>query len=695
MTVPSKRAEHLSIGTLIVTLVFFAVTLILGKFSNFFSIYAASWMILGSALVWFVLLVQFHQRATAEREKLDVRQSADSESAIFEAEGEKASVFALAQKRLQTLEKWFLPLFSAIIAAYQIAMGLYLMQAGQGQSFLEPRRPLLCAVIMLAVAFISFLFSRYATGMASEKPWKPLRAGGSHLLAVAVLSFLLGVGLALAYFDITAVNTVIKWVIPAVMIVIGIETALNVILDIYRPRDKTRYSRAAFDSRLLGTINEPGGLFHTAAEAIDYQFGFKVSQTWFYRLLEKAILPLLLFAAVTFYLMTCVVVIGPEEQAVVEHFGNPLINPAKESSAKNVRLLEPGLALKWPWPIDIAYKYPTKKVSSLSIGYVPRIDPETGQKQREPLLWGKSHYKEEYNLLVATEQSPGSLADGAVPVSLVRAAVPVHYKIKDIYCFLYNHNNTEEILESICYRELTRFAAGSKIEVGIPGEQDKSPVHSLLGAGRAEAKQVLTERIQKAADQADLGVEIVFVGLQGIHPPPDVAKDYQDVIGAVQTKQALILDSHAHRNKVLSVLTGSVENADELYQLVLRYQEAQSSGDEEKSRKLAEKIDEAFASAEGTIFETLRTSQSYAFEQAALARADGLRFEGQLKAYYAAPAIFKKAQRLAAFEDSLENTRKYVVVADPNDSQVYIVDVTEKLTPSLYDISGLQESSEK
>jgi hypothetical protein len=46
-------------------------------------------------------------------------------------------------------------------------------------------------------------------------------------------------------------------------------------------------------------------------------------------------------------------------------------------------------------------------------------------------------------------------------------------------------------------------------------------------------------------------------------------------------------------------------------------------------------------------------------------------------------------------EEALENIRKYVVVADQNDAQVFIFDAQEKLTPSLYEISGLQESNKK
>ena len=52
-------------------------------------------------------------------------------------------------------------------------------------------------------------------------------------------------------------------------------------------------------------------------------------------------------------------------------------------------------------------------------------------------------------------------------------------------------------------------------------------------------------------------------------------------------------------------------------------------------------------------------------------------------------------QKLAVFENIPDSIRKYVIVAEPNDTQVTIIDLQEKLTPDLYDIVGLEESSEK
>jgi len=696
MTVSSKRPEHVALVSLILSVVFFGIAFFLGRWSGFFAITAVSWLSLSAALIWLVLVIQFHQRALAEQEKLDMGQLARDEQAstIFQAKGERAALFAVAQRRLQILEKWFIPIFSVLIAVYQIGVGLYLLKGAQAWADLskaapgaevELKPPLLCAVCMMAIAFVSFLISRYATGMSAQPQWKPLRAGGSFLLGIAVLCFALAIGLALAQFEINIVVVVINFVVPILLVVLGVETALNFVLDIYRPRLKGRYGRSAFDSRLLGIINEPGGILRSAADAIDYQFGFKVSQTWFYKLLEKAIVPLVLFAGVTLYLLSCVVVVDPNEEAIIEHFGNP-VNDANE-----VRLAGPGLTFKWPWPIDIAYKYPTKKVTELNIGFVPKTDPETGEVIREPLLWGKAHHEAEYHLLVASEQTGTTSEAGAVPVSLVVAAVPVQYRIKDLYHFIYNHSQPEKLLESICYRELAKFAASARIEV----DNEADMAHSLLGAGKNQAKRILTNNIQKAADEAGLGVEIVFLGLQGIHPPPEVAPDYQKVVGAVQKKQALILRAQAERNKTLSTLVGSVEDADELYNLAARYQQAEEADRPENVNELGRQLDAAFAKAKGDIFKALRESQSYAFEKAILAEAAGRRFASQLKAYEAAKEIYRREQVLTALEESLEKVRKYVVVADPNDKQVIIIDLTEEQTPSLYDLGVLEESSEQ
>ena len=678
MNLSPRKAKTVSVIAFVLSLFFFIFTLVLGAFSATLSMYLLSWQILAGVLVWGVLIAQFYQRTLAEQEKLDAGQlsKAADEGTIFSGGADRMAMMAVAQKRLVFLEKWVVPVSAVLIGIYQVVMGLLLFQGKvlkDTPEWSNPKNLLLSAVLMATVSFIAFLFSRYATGMSAETAWKPLRAGGSYLLATALLGFALAISLALAQFKHSQGLAVLGYVIPLLLMLLGVEVVLNAILDVYRPRVAGQYSRAAFDSRILGMFNEPGGILHTVSHTIDYQFGFQVSQTWFYKLLEKAIFPLILFALLILYLMSSFVVIGPGQAGVVERYGVP------------VRDLEPGLHLKCPWPIEIVYVHPVDQIQRFSIGY----KEGEADKEKKAFLWGEKHYEEEYNLLIAVQTDSSSDDIGAAPVSIVQASVPVLFRISDVRKYIFNHRDSRELLEAICYRELTRYAASAKIETDDTASNGQK---SLLGAGRIEAAEELKRRIQNAVNEADLGVEIVLLGLQGVHPPPEVAKEYEDVVASVQEKQAMVLNALAEKNRILTELGGSIAEVDALYNLALEFERSKELGDEQKTEQLKNELQVAFGRVKGRVFRTLREAESYAFERVNLARGEGLRFNGQLQAYHASPEIYKKLQRLMTLEETLGGVRKYVVVTDDEDAQVYIVDLQEKLKQSLYDMDmGLEE----
>jgi regulator of protease activity HflC (stomatin/prohibitin superfamily) len=687
MTLSSKRPEQVAWVALILSLVFFGLAFFLGRWSGFHALSAVGWQSLAAAFIWLVLAIQFHQRSLAEQEKLDMNQLArEKTSATIFQKGETSILLAAAQRRLEVLEKWFVPIFAGLIAAYEIGIGVYLFKGVPSGPDVKTQQPLVCAIVATAIAFIGFLMSRYATGMSAEPRWKPLRAGGSFFLGLALLCFTLAIALALVHFQIPLLVSILNYVAPVLLLVLGAETGLNLIFDLYRPRLKGQYSRAAFDSRLLGTINEPGGIFRSVAVAMDYQFGFQVSQTWFYKLLEKAIIPLILFSAATLYLASCLVVVGPSEEGIVERFGRPT------TADGQVRHIGPGLHFKLPWPMDIAYLHPTGQVLDLHIGYVPRLDASGMAIPETKLLWGQTHYEKEHDLMVSTDYTPADVAEGpavgAVPVSLVKVNMPVQYRIKDLRRYVYGHSNPGKLLEDICYRELARLAGGANVDTENGGEQN------LFGGGRTRAKAILTERVQKAADDEGLGVEVVFVGLHGIHPPPEVAPDYQAVVGAVQAKQALMLVAEAERNRNLTLLAGSVSRASRLAALAGQYQEAQRKGQSDEVKRLGEQFDTALLTeSRGDIFRILSEAQSYRFRKATLAEATGKRFAGQILAYRAAPEIYKCEQRNVALEEGMKNIRKYVMAGDPNDREVIIVDLNDKLdTNLLSELAGVQET---
>ena len=682
MNLSSKRARQVAIIGFVLSLLFFVVVLVISAFNGSPALWALSWHILGGAIIWVVLAFQFHQRTRAEQEKLDLDQIAQAKRSetIFQADAERGQLFAVARQRLHFLEKWCLPVFAVLIAAYQVTVGWLLLAGLDKIAERSLSFNYLAAVLTVAIAFAGFLLSRYATGMSAQPEWKPLRAGGSHLLSSAVLAFLVAIALTLYHFKLNALAQVMSWAIPILMVVLGAETALNALLDIYRPRMAGQYSRSAFDSRLLGMVSEPGGILNTFATAIDYQFGFKVSQTWFYKLLEEAILPLILFSVITLYLLSTILVVEPGRQALVERFGS------------FHRLAGPGITLKWPWPFDVARIYDTERIQQVNIGF----ELEEGKEaSRQPLLWGEKHYKQEDRLLVAAETS-GADSKGA-PVSLIVAAVPVQYRIKNLKDYAYNHRDTRAVLRAICYRELAKYAASAKVET-----DDDESRQSIFGAGREAAAALLTKRITRKADEAELGVEIVYLGLEGVHPPPDqeVAQTYQEVIGAIQKKYAAVMAAEADQNRILISLTGGdVERAARLYDLAGRYRRAQEElkrakdadavrNAEASVESLAGKLNAAIQSSSGDIFQTLREASSDAFAKVVLAEATGKRYESQLIAYRAARSIFPHELRLAMLEEALAGVRKYVVVAEEGDTEVYIIDLQEQQTPDLYNLNA-------
>ncbi len=133
---------------------------------------------------------------------------------------------------------------------------------------------------------------------------------------------------------------------------------------------KARSPAPLYDSRLVGLLAQPESLFTTAAQALDYQFGFKVSETWFFQLLQQSLPVLFLAQLAALLLSTCVVFIDPGEQGILEHFGRLAARPF---------ILEPGGHLLWPWPIDKVHRYRTGQIQTFEVGFTSRRTKPGGQ----------------------------------------------------------------------------------------------------------------------------------------------------------------------------------------------------------------------------------------------------------------------------------------------------------------------------
>jgi regulator of protease activity HflC (stomatin/prohibitin superfamily) len=401
----------------------------------------------------------------------------------------------------------------------------------------------------------------------------------------------------------------------------AVEQLLTLLLEIYRPRVKGKVARPLYDGRLVGLLAQPESLFTTAAQALDYQFGFKVSETWFYQLLQKNLLLLILVQLAVLALSTCFVFVSPGEEVVLEHFGKPQEPP-----------LMPGPHLKLPWPWDIAYRYQTEQIQSLYVGFTP----SEGKDASRVILWAVPHDQEENYLVGGSQQSGVERQEGDTnslvktpSVGLISVSIPVQYQITNVLDWAYQTSDPTNVLAEVASEEVVRFLAGADL-------------NQVMSAGRFEGANYLRDRIQAASDKHHLGAQITFVGLQDIHPPTKVAKDYEQVIGARQTRLASNLLARAE-----AVITNDTATA------------------------LAFSTNSAAESAKVQL-------ETSAFARAAL-------FTNQIPAFAAAPSVYKQRIYFQAFADSTANTRKYLLLVT-NTHNVVIYNLEDSIRADLMNL---------
>lgn len=483
-----------------------------------------------AAVSWFQMRLE--QSEQLEKLELDEMARTHGESALFETRD--AEVFP-AQRSREQFERFFVPIFTVILCLLEAGGSYFLWKWLSSHATVPPlKQPMAGMFIFFLLALVMFLLGRFSATFARLENQRLLRPGASYLLLNAVLCALVGAGIIGVQAKLPKADWYLAHALCGLLALVGVETMVALVLEIYRPRVKGKVGRPLYDGRLVGLLGQPEGLVTTAAQAIDYQFGFKVSETWFYQFFERAILWLLPLQILLLILSTGLVIIEPGEQALLEHFGKPV-----ESRTP----LQPGPHFKWPWPIDQIYRFRTEQIQIFDVGFTE--DPEN---EKEPaVLWTALHGKED-NFLVANREVGGGGTNNPAgkrtpPVSLITGSIPVLYQVTNVVDWAYNNEDSPSLLQDLGTREIVRFLA----------EADLS---DLMSAGRLAAAHTLAERIQAVADQHALGARIVEVGLQDLHPPLKVASDYEKVVAATQLKEAKILAARADEIKT-NALSGA------------------------------------------------------------------------------------------------------------------------------------------
>ncbi|MCG3127316.1 MAG: hypothetical protein CHACPFDD_02174 [Phycisphaerae bacterium] len=570
---PHHRVVVASIGGLVLQTLAGAGIVLLGQYTASLAMTHLGWMALGGAILWLASLLVFRQMELVVLEDRDLDQLRREKTAmgtaesIFAGEGPGALGFRVAAARLAWMQRWLVPVFGLLAAAYLVAVGVWRWGRAtslplSSESWPPVQEGGLLLVVSSLLIFALFLYSRYAAGLGRMAEWTYLRACGGYMLGIACGAFALVIALGInEYAQSPWWEHLLARLLPAVMVLLGAEFALNFVADIYRPRQAGVAARACFDSRLLALISEPGGLAHALAEAINYQFGFQVSHTWFYRLMVRALIPLTGLCVVVLWLMTCLVIVNPFELAVIERFGRQL-------NAENP--LGPGLHVKLPWPFDEARKYRTGQPHQIIVGAKYMERGEHRFELSDVVVWtDNSHAKEHYNFIFAPAAQPGAATsapagdaadekDKGVPVDILRMSLAVQYRIRGDALPAFTATMADDrvsreplthtFVESCAWNELIRFNAATRAE-------------AMLGERRVAAGETIRKRLNERFAALGLGVDVIYVGLQHVHPEASVGKAFAKVAEAEQEKITAIRQAHGKENQLLSAAAGSRQKA--------------------------------------------------------------------------------------------------------------------------------------
>ena len=529
-----KPAEHVAVAGVIVQLLAGGLAFGFWRYSGSASMAVLTWQALIGVVVVLASLIYLRQNRLAEDEQEEwnrlqaEREAGGARGRLFEEDELQAQS---ARNRLRIFQRYLAPIFSLVMAlslAGVVVAFLLLNVIPEAKINPDPMRALISTAALAGLSFVLFLLAMYAAGMSRQSEWRPLRAVASYMMFTVLMSLATVAALVMGFFQFFLPDRIIAFVMLAALALVVIETILNFVLDFYRPRVEGVEARPAYDSRLLGLLSQPGGLFKTVASTLDYQFGFRVSHTWFYRFVEQAIAPLILFDIITLYLLTCFVIVGPEQQGVRERLGtfrDPVVGP--------------GLCVKWPWPFERVYRYPANEVHAFYLGHAPG-DYIAGEKA----LWTIKHYETEYNVMVAAREAVGAQQ---VPVNLLVATTTVRYKIHDVKQWHYATADSAEVLEAICSREQVKYLASVDL-------------FDVMGVGREKAGEDLRLAMNEAAKDAGLGVTILGVGMEEAHPPvaEGVPQAFHQLVTAVTQKEVDVLQA---QTEAISTVSDAERNA--------------------------------------------------------------------------------------------------------------------------------------
>lgn len=355
------------------------------------------------------------------------------------------------------------------------------------------------SLVVLLFVFIAFItLDKVCAHTATEFEFvgairKNIR---SVLILLRTVLVLLMAAILLKLLGIYDAQTVLKYIMIAVWLYMSVFTVIC-------------FAVALIKKELFTTpkLNIPapfsiGARDFGVISYLEENTGITMRSLWSIRVIRTVVPYTVAAIVLIFWLSTGIVQVEAYQAGAVYRFGK-----------LSTETLEPGLHICLPWPMDKVEVYDTESVQQFSVGYISTENVDN--------TWTGEHGLSEYRLLLGS-------GDELVSVNL-----RVEYKISDLYHYLKNNSDPKQLLEAEAYHLVTDKTINTDLD-------------TLLSIDRSAFSAGFKEELSERVSVYDMGLEVVSVVLESIHPPIEVAETYQSVISAQLEAQQMLLEAQAY-----------------------------------------------------------------------------------------------------------------------------------------------------
>ena len=204
---------------------------------------------------------------------------------------------------------------------------------------------------------------------------------------------------------------------------------------------------------------------------------------------------------------------------------------------KYVKTTEPGLHVKFFWPIEEVHVVPVQMIQSLEFGFTT-ITP--GRVTR-------------YARSTEEQETVARMLTG--DLNLAHVEWIVQYRIKDAYNYLFKIGGNADSAVAI---DNTIRSVSEAVMRKLVGD---ASVDEVITIGRDQIASDAKVQIQEMLNKFDTGVEVVTVKLQSATPPEAVKDAFDEVNRAKQNKEQVINEARGERNRQIPAARGKRDQA--------------------------------------------------------------------------------------------------------------------------------------